>query len=603
MTDEQRKAFLDKLTKYFDYLDKHESSDDVLDKWGVVLYSRFRYSYNGSSNSARLSDEHMAVLRNMLTDRNITEDEYMSVRGNTLKLVQLINSKKSLSLDELKSLREKLDSKINALKQKHSTRYKKLYNMSDEEYKKIEDELSILNEKRKKINSLIEGFSSNESNVPLKEVKHDRISELLKINENLQSRVNELEKDKKDFSLEESKLRHEYYEKYRNLLLEKEKQVVDEYNSKLEDEKKKIEAVYKAKADRFEKDVKSTYSNLKNDREIIKSEIVNMLCSKNSVSINDIYSKFSNKDRQFILSVLRELRVEIPGISSIVDGSSMAYSICHDSCDRLSDYGNLESPILFGGNNGVFSFIVRSDLHLNMNSSKDDIKRIFYPYMNFCSSKGNMPIVDLGDLADTRKNLVLKDWQNLNRDAIKQSYNFFRNYAKVLSGAPDVNHYTLFGNHDEHPFMAGVDPIEIIYGYTNNFNLLGVSSGSFKIGKDSIGVFHDKSWQNVISSIDEPDRYKRNLYIYNYLCKEIGNIASDYVYSLIGHYHFGKINPNERFAVINNGIESSLLFTASVINGSIDKMFVSELYVDNGCVRKSLYDYEIYNKEKSFIKK
>ena len=237
-----------------------------------------------------------------------------------------------------------------------------------------------------------------------------------------------------------------------------------------------------------------------------------------------------------------------------------------------------------------------------MTSSRDTIRKMMNPYLEYCAAKENMPIIDLGDLADTRRPFVIKDWENHDKEAIKQAYNFFKNYAQALNMAPEIKHYTLFGNHEDHPYLAGVDPIEIIYDYSKNFYLLGVGKGKFKIANDKIAVYHDKTWQNVIPATEQPDKEKRDEYIYKFLCEHMKKIASDYVYSLIGHYHFGKINPSENFAVINNGIETALMFTAEIKDNEIQKMFVKNIYTNNNQIQTSDYEIEIYNKEKKYNK-
>ena len=101
---------------------------------------------------------------------------------------------------------------------------------------------------------------------------------------------------------------------------------------------------------------------------------------------------------------------------------------------------------------------------------------------------------------------------------------------------------------------------------------------------------------------NEYKKNERDEYIYEYLCEEMENIAKDYIYSLMGHYHFGKHNPEQNFSVISNGIENPLLFKAILKDGQVEKMYVTELYSTNNGLKNSCYSTEIYNRGKQLIK-
>ena len=58
----------------------------------------------------------------------------------------------------------------------------------------------------------------------------------------------------------------------------------------------------------------------------------------------------------------------------------------------------------------------------------------------------------------------------------------------------------------------------------------------------------------------------------------------------------GKINPKEKFAVINNGIDNSLLFTADIKDGKVEKMYVKPLCRYGNKVVAVDYETEIYNR-------
>ena len=110
--------------------------------------------------------------------------------------------------------------------------------------------------------------------------------------------------------------------------------------------------------------------------------------------------------------------------------------------------------------------------------------------------------------------------------------------------------------------------------YSTNFNLLGISRGTFKIGEDKIGVFHNEPFRTILSSQEEPKKIKRNEIIYNNLCENMKEFTKDYIYTLIGHYHFGMHNPKENFSVIENGTNNALLFKAEIKNGRVENVVV-----------------------------
>ena len=335
-------------------------------------------------------------------------------------------------------------------------------------------------------------------------------------------------------------------------------------------------------------------------------KVLRLLCTQENTTLEEIKKQLEERNITYdgIIDTLKELKNEIPGIVRTIneDGQKENYSIRINATKILDEYKqSTASPRISNTQDGIIEFIVRSDLHFKITSSEEAIKKIIDPYMEFCTINNNIPIIDLGDLAETLKGIKYISWKNFDKNTIKNAYKFYRNYAKSIQTAPNIKHYTLLGNHDEHPYLAGVDPLEILYEYSDNFVSLGVSSGSFKLGNDKIGVYHDKKWQNVIS----PEEYKkkeREEYLYEFICEETENIAKDYIYSLIGHYHFGKHNPNQNFSIINNGIESSLLFSAQIKDGHVEKMYVTELYLNGTQVKKSYYKTEIYNRGNQYRK-
>lgn len=595
MTEAQRVLFNTKMNEFFEAIDKYSvgekiENEEALDAWGKNLFSRYRYAQEGTRYTHALPQEHIETLKQKLKERNITEEQYKQAHGKISKLALLIQNN-NYSLEELIKQQQDLDKKIGLLKQKATRRYKKLYNLTEDEYETNLQELENLLKQRKKINNLIEkNINSQDSNETNTEQNNDKkMKELLKENENKTDKIKELE----------------------HQLQEQEKA----YNEKLTEETTKIEQKFKKELqeqqENYNKFRETTETNLdkqKQQKEQQKKAIFKLLCSNEDISMQELKKEMKilgikSDDMPYILS---ELKSEIPGMVKKIneDSDEFTYSIKENAIHKLQEYKGWKiSPRISNIQDGKVSFLVRSDLHMNMYSSEDMMKRILYPYMEFCTLRNNIPIIDLGDIAETRRDFKIEDWKNFNKEAIEQAYDFFKKYGQTINSAPNIKHYTLFGNHDEHPYLSGLDPLEIILNYTDNFRFLGVSKGSFRLGNDKIAVFHDKSWQNIIS-YKEFSKTERDEYIYDYLCDEMKKIAKDYIFSLIGHYHFGKINPEENFAVIGSGTINSLLFTATIKDGTVEKMYASPLYLDiNKNVKTIGYEIEIYNRGKILIKK
>lgn len=374
---------------------------------------------------------------------------------------------------------------------------------------------------------------------------------------------------------------------------------VREANEKLEQQKQAFETYKIDKEKELDRQRRIQANQDKQTKEKQQQMLVKLLCSNDDVSLETIKKCLETEKipTEGLEKTLKELRIMIPGITRVLknEEDAPAYSLRTDAIKQLEEYKkDIVSPRISHVFDGKIEFIVRADLHLNMTNSEDTLKTKLETYFNYSAAHGNIPIIDLGDLAETLAVIKHKDWKNFDKEAAKLSYKFYKNYAKAIASAPETKHYTLLGNHDEHPYLVGVDPIEILSEYSDNFEPLGVSRGSFRIGNDSIGVFHDKTWQNIVS-FQEYSKDERDEIIYDYLCEEVEEIASDYIYSLIGHYHFGAHNIDKRFSVINNGLSGGLIFTAEVSDGHVDRMFVTELGHRN-------YQIEIYNRGNQYRK-
>lgn len=563
-------------------------------------------------------------------------------------------SLENYSIEDLKKLRAQYDEDIVSLSQKHTQKYKKLYSLSDTKYEEIGKRLGLAKKSRKRINEIIEKKSKEQEvseiqqelvdnptvkqdnteiiEIPEVESKqkkrkqkpaNEKITELMQETSEKEAKIEELKSQLEQLQKARQKEILDYQGDYERRLEEKKQQLEEKFNNELERKtsmielehsrevriakeeletaKKALEDYKKQQAKEIDRQRRILTNQAKELNEKQKEEIVNLLCTKDNITTDDIKQKLEQENipTEGLKRNLKELKIEIPGIIKSInkDGETFTYSIKESAIAQLEEYRQkIISPKISNIQDGTVEFIVRSDLHLNMTNSEETIKKTLFPYIEYSAKKNNLPIIDLGDLADTLIKIKRENWETMDKNAIREAYKFYKNYAKVIASAPEIKHYTLLGNHDEHPFLAGIDPLEIIFEHCDNFISLGISNGSFKIGNDEIGVYHDKSWQNIVSY----KKYKktdRDELIYEYVCEEIEKIAKDYIYSLIGHYHFGKHNPELSFSVIGNGTESSLLFTAEVKDGHVERMFVTELYLINPTqYKRSNYQTEIYNR-------
>ena len=628
MTEERILAFKNKFSEFLE-LTKNETNKirnaDNIGIWFRNLYGRYRYAKLDENSKYGLPREHMKILIEELKKQNITEEEFDKTSGNRKKLSELLKekSKKEYSIEELKSQKTEIVDKISDLTKKQTSKYIQLYRLTPEQIKKIQIELEECQTKRKKINELIEELEKTN-----KKPEEPKQEEITTPNENYNSkmqglikRVSDQEETIKELSEENNnyrqnalKIKQQYQDQYEKKLEESEAQLKNNYEKKLETETNALNSKYNWQIQNMKKEFEEQQRQIDLEqrkqaqistitREKQKESLVKLLCSNGDLTMEDIKTKLEQEriTSNGMKEALAELKTEIPGIVRGItkDGKQLTYEINGSAMGQLNEYKQfVVSPSISNVIDGEVQFLVRADMHLNMTNGEDTIKKILYPYMSYCAQNGNMPIIDLGDIAETIKGITIESWNKKDREAIKLAYKFYKNYAKTIAQAPEIENYGLIGNHDEHPFRAGVDPIQILFEYAPNFTCLGVSSGSFRIANNEIAVFHDKNWQNIISYKDCP-KAERDEFIYEYLCEEMKNIAKDYVYSLMGHYHFGKINTTDNFSVINNGIDSTLLFTAVIKDSQIEKMYVTELNNTGTKIIKSNYDTEIFNRTKT----
>ena len=678
ITESQREKFKSNLENFFDIIEKELNGETVedtetIETWFRNVYLRYNNSLLGTNPKHQLPKEHLETLTKKIEEKGLTLEDIKESYGRKIKFIEIIknkqkkeknkekdekqiktsNNKKSLeeySIEELKKLQEEYDKEIISLDQKHSLRYKKLYNLSDEKFEEIGKRLDLSKRSRKRINEIIENkIKSTETLLEVeedieiieipeveekveiieeqKETKtrkqkkaNEKITELMKEKELKEEKIEELTNELEKIKQQRQDVILDYQGKYEKRLEEKTKELEENMNIELErktsmleiESKREVKEVkaqleqakaeleqFKSQQDKeLEKRMKMITNQIKDVKERQQQIMVKLLCSSENISLDTIRRHLENEKipTEGLENSLKELRNMIPGITRVIkDEETANFSLRMDALKRAEEYKNdIICPRISNVRDGKIEFIVRADLHLNMTNSEDTLKRQLEPFMNYCVKRNNIPIIDLGDLAETIVGIKYRSWRDFDKETAKLAYKFYKNYAKAIQSAPEIKHYTLLGNHDEHPYLVGVDPLEILSEYSDNFKPLGISRGAFKIGNDKIGVFHDKQWQNIVS-YQEFSKEERDEQIYEYLCNEAETIAKDYIYSLFGHYHFGAHNIEKSFSVINNGLDNSLLFTAEVKDGYIEKMFVTE-------VKKGDYKIEIYNRGNQYRK-
>ena len=633
MTDSQRIFFNEKLNELFNAIEKEMNGEKIenkekIESWGRNLYTRYKYAITNTNPKYALAQEHMEVFKQKLKEQNITEKEFEKSLGSIKNLAIIKKekqTKKEYTIEELKNRRSELDKIINDLKQKQTSKYKQLYKPTQEETNKIEKDLEKYSVERRQINEMIDkkNEKTNKQNIDDKEIKkkqayNEKINNLMQKIYDQGNEIKELEDTIAYLKKQENEWNSKYQQKYEKKLLEETKKLKEEYETKIKNENQIVESknikqlqetIKKLEDEKqsLEKEIERLKSLLKletkktNERQ--KEIILKLMCSKDDITLDEIRSALEKNRIPFdgFKDTLNELKSEISGLNKRItpDGRQFSYSITTPATTELDEYKKcIVSPSICSLIDGEIKFIVRSDTHLNIKSSEDTLNRFLYPYMEYCSKNGNIPVIDLGDISETIRYTNIENWKNMDKETIKYAYQFYKNYAKVISNAPEIENYILLGNHDEHPFWVGVDPLQIMKDYSDNIISLGVSKGEFRISNDKIAVYHDKEWQNIVS-YKEYSKSERDSIIYDFLCEKMQELSKDYTYSLIGHYHFGKINPDQNFAVINNGIGNPLLITAIIKNGRIEKMYMSELNNNGKILVKSNYETEIYNIKKA----
>ena len=594
VTEEQKKLFNGKLGVVLDIENINISDENRKKhiKWLQNVY--YKYLKN------TLPEEHKKDLESNLQKRNITREEFLETRGNLDMFVTLYKSKEEVekpkeeTIEDLEKLQNELNEAISKLSKKHTPKGKNLYHLTDEEYNEIGKQISELEEKKKEISKKLS------EKTPKEEIKEEKVTsnaqkkieELIVTNKQKDAEIvelkNELAKQREERAFYSNKYREEAE---RELEIHK-KQLEDEFNKKLNN--KVVERINKANQREVE------------TKEQQKNYIRKLLLEGKNISLDDIKSGL--KDAKIPTSkldiALNELRIEIPGIVRKInsDGLLQTYSIGAQSTNVLEVLKTTEAcPRISNVFNGTVKFILDADPHIPLEITEDEMKKTREPYLQYSSLNGNIPIIGLGDYADTYRNIDYSRWHKMDPEAIEYSYKFYKYFAKVAATAPKTKHYLLIGNHDEHTFLVGMNPVEIMNNNSNNITFLGVDKGAFMLGNDKIGVFHgiDTVKFNESRGMKKEDG---KMLMYNRVTEEIKKYIKDYIYALIAHYHQTTHNPLQQFSLIYG----PALCTTEIEDGHVKRIFIKPLHLtkerDNFVEEYYPFQTEIYNSNYQYTK-
>lgn len=617
ITEEQKKTFADRLNDSFnENTKKNEETYKKTSKWLKNVY--YKYTHD------TLPEEHRLALELRLKKRGITIREFLNTSGNIDFLQILAKSKKTQkktttpkveikpeekvtpevdtkpeeieapkveetqeeiqeieveTKEELIKLRDKLEEKIHELERTHSKKYRTLNHISDEEYECMCNELSKLKKQRLVINRKLDAIKVKEEKPQKeKETVEKRIEELVIQGKKKDDEINSLKKEISILQSERATIKSKYQEEFAKNYEVYSKQIEEDYNNKLEKE--------------VQKHISKVNQKSEKTLELQKAHILKMLLNNDTVSTDEIkFQLEKHKVSPADLDIaINELRIRIPGITKFYDINKKETVLtinarANDRWNALKE--NQNSPRISNRFVDKVCFLEHSDLHLDLKSTEDNLKQLFEPTFTYVSTNGNIPIINLGDLVDTLKKIKYDRWKNHDKEAIEQAINFFKNFAKLLATVPEIKYYFLLGNHEKHAYEAGVDLIEIISDYCDNIIPLGANQGSFMLGNDKIGVYHDIS--------DGSEKKAR---------KKVQELSKDCIYSLIAHYHMGAHMPLQGCSLVNNGINWPILFQANLKDGNVE--YLNAIHIlpkNNQLIELYQTETELYNSDYQYVKR
>lgn len=567
VTEEQKKLFNGKLGVVLDIENINISDENRKKhiKWLQNVY----YKYLNNT----LPEEHKKDLEDNLKRRNITREEFLETKGNLDMFVALYKSKEEVekpkeeTIEDLEKLQNELNEAISKLSKKHTPKGKNLYHLTDEEYNEIGKQIAELEEKKKEISKKLS------EKTPKEEIKEEKVTsnaqkkieELIVTNKQKDAEIVELKNELAKQREERAFYSNKYREEYERQLAIYSKQKDEEIEEKVKEE--------------VRKQISKTTQKDEENKIIQKKHITNLLLTENIVSLDDIKIKLKtiNCPTTKLDIALNEVMNEIPGTMKVLNSNGQIeyYSLCSSAVNKLEALRKIEvCPKLTNVMTGMVKFAAFADFHVPLNSKSDEIKKVINPLFEYSSANKNLALIDLGDDADTLKDIDYSRWQNQDKEAAKQAYNFFKKFGKVISECPDTKLFYKPGNHGEHSYLVGIDPIEILNSCANNIVFLGSGKSSVMIGDEKLGIFHG------IDSVPYGERKKFTDYS-QHICEEIAKrlqqLAKDYFYSLIAHYHFAEHRPFEHFSIIGHSIKCPVVFTAVLEDGQIKKMYAQNL--------------------------
>ena len=596
VTEEQKKIFSDFLNNTFnETIKKNEETYKKTSQWIKNVYYKCIHD--------TLPEEHKEALERRLKRRKITMEDFLKTKGNIDSIQELSKEKKIQKKEETKEVvapieeikpieiedktpKEELLKKLDELDKKYfeiddkiRSKQKRVFNhITDEEYENKKNELNEIKKQRLEVNRKLDAIKVEEEKPKKeKEAVTKKIEELVNQSKEKDKEINELKNEISKYKEERSYIKTKYEEEYDKRFESYSTQLKEEYDKKLENE--------------VEKQISK--ANQKNEKtlELQKAHILRMLLKNETVSIDEIKMKLeSHKVSPANLDVaINELRVRIPGITKFYDLSKQTtvLSINTHAIDRWNALKqNPTCPRISDTLDGKVNFLEHTDLHLDLKSTEDQLKKLFEPIFDCAIENGNEPIINLGDLVDTLKEIEFDRWRNNDKEAIDLTIKFFKNFAKVLATVPEIKYYFLAGNHEKHIYDAGIDILEIINDYSNNLIPLGANAGSFMLGNDKIGVFHDL---NATSRTKEEEK--------------VQELSKDCIYSLIAHFHMGIHKPLSRHSFVKNGIDNVLSFVANLNDGNVEYLCVNQMIQKaDKLVYQNQTPTELYNSNYQYTK-
>ena len=621
VTEEQKKIFNDFLNNIFnETINKNNETYQKTNQWLKNMY--YRYINN------TLPGEHKLALEARLRRRNISVNEFLETKGS-IELLQELSKKKKAerkkakelesqnkiiketpvetkpevieespveaksdenkvtetktdTTEGLEKLRDELDKRITCLKSKITKRNRALYRLTDEACEEIEKQIDEAEQKIKEINKKIAELTPKKETETINDATQKKIEKLVNENREKNDEILALKNEIAKFREERASYSTRYREEAERTIAIYKKETDEQFATKLEEEVQR----------------QISRANQKNSQTkgLQVAHIKRLLLRHESISLNDIkYSLEKSKVSTANLDVaINELRTKIPGIVKSIDvvERTPIFSISGTAMDRWDVLKNNTNSVRISNVfDGTVSFIERSDVHASLRNTEDDLKKMFDPILNFSSANGNLPIVDFGDFMDTLKEIEYSKWVNHDKEAIELACKFLKNLAKTLATVPTTKFYFLNGNHEKHLYLAGIDPLEIMYEYCNNLIPLGAEKGSFMIGNDKIGALHGIDNIPYLVKSDS-------------LCKEIEEklpkIVTDEIYSFIAHFHIGAHYPLQKYSLVSR---EPLVITAEVEDGTVTKMDAQKLKM----TKKAGFDFdsfptEIYNSNYQYKK-